>query len=241
MLKLDRPDWNGLSAFEATVLARLADAGLPVARAHGTVTVDGRGGVVLGRVEGPSLLRVVEAAGPGQIDSLAADFVALQLRCNATVGRRSARAAAAPRRRDRGQRPRRRTAGGAAGAARRAGRSGAAASATSTSTRPTCWSDRTAGSSSTGSPWRPARRRRTWPAPSSCGGSGRRGRPGASCAPSAGRANAGAACRRSPRRLGTRGGGGPGGRGLRGRGAGVAPPGGERLRAVVRLTRRRSG
>ncbi len=85
VLKLDRPDWNGLSAFEATVLARLADAGLPVARAHGTVTVDGRGGVVLSRVEGPSLLRVVEASGPGQIDSLAADFVALQLRCNATT------------------------------------------------------------------------------------------------------------------------------------------------------------
>ena len=37
VLKLDRPDWNGLSAFEATVLARLAEAGLPVARAarHG--------------------------------------------------------------------------------------------------------------------------------------------------------------------------------------------------------------
>ena len=29
VLKLDRPDWNGLSAFEATVLEALADAGLP--------------------------------------------------------------------------------------------------------------------------------------------------------------------------------------------------------------------
>ena len=62
VLKLDRPDWNGLSAFEATVLSVLDDAGLPVARAHGTVTVDGRGGVILDRVEGPSLLQVVEAA-----------------------------------------------------------------------------------------------------------------------------------------------------------------------------------
>ncbi len=85
VLKLDRPDWNGLSAFEATVLALLADAGLPVAHAHGTVTVDGRTGVIVDRVEGPSLLQVVEAAGPERIDSLAADFVALQLRCNATV------------------------------------------------------------------------------------------------------------------------------------------------------------
>ena len=32
VLKLDRPEWNGLSAFEATVLDLLADAGLPVAR-----------------------------------------------------------------------------------------------------------------------------------------------------------------------------------------------------------------
>ena len=71
VLKLDRPDWNGLSAFEATVLALLADAGLPVARPHGTVTVDGRTGVIVDRVEGPSLLQVVEAAGPERIDSLA--------------------------------------------------------------------------------------------------------------------------------------------------------------------------
>ena len=83
VLKLDRPDWNGLSAFEATVLVDLAAAGLPVARAHGTVTVDGRCGVVLDRVDGPSLLRVVSAASPEEVDRLAARFVALQLRCNA--------------------------------------------------------------------------------------------------------------------------------------------------------------
>ena len=57
VLKLDRPDWNGLSVFEATVLEELADAGIAVARPHGTVTVDGRSGVVLSRVDGPSLLR----------------------------------------------------------------------------------------------------------------------------------------------------------------------------------------
>jgi Ser/Thr protein kinase RdoA (MazF antagonist) len=85
VLKLDRPEWNGLSVFEADVLKTLADAGLPVARPHGTVTVDGRAGVILDRVDGPSLLRVVEAAAPEEIDRLAADFVALQLRCNGTV------------------------------------------------------------------------------------------------------------------------------------------------------------
>jgi Ser/Thr protein kinase RdoA (MazF antagonist) len=87
VLKLDRPDWNGLSTFEAAVLVDLAAAGLPVARAHGTVMVDGRNGVILDRVEGPSLLDVVSASGPGEIDRLAQRFVALQLQCNAvTVG-----------------------------------------------------------------------------------------------------------------------------------------------------------
>jgi Ser/Thr protein kinase RdoA (MazF antagonist) len=85
VLKLDRPEWNGLALFEATVLTTLATAGLPVARPHGTVTVEGRSGVILDRVDGPSLLRVVETAAAGEIDRLAADFVALQLRCNGTV------------------------------------------------------------------------------------------------------------------------------------------------------------
>ncbi len=84
VLKLDRPDWNGLSDFEDTVLKTLAAAGLPVARSHGTVAVDGRRGVVLDRVEGPALLHVLATAGPEEIDGLAARFVALQLRCNET-------------------------------------------------------------------------------------------------------------------------------------------------------------
>jgi len=85
VLKLDRPDWQGLSAFEDTVLAALADAGLPVARTHGSVIVDDRSGVILDRVDGPSLSQVVEAAGPQEIDRLADEFVSLQLRCNDTV------------------------------------------------------------------------------------------------------------------------------------------------------------
>lgn len=85
VLKLDRPDWNGLSAFEGTVLESLAAAGLPVARPHGTVTVEGRTGLVLDRVEGPSLLEVVVASSPEEVDGLAAEFAALQLRCNRTT------------------------------------------------------------------------------------------------------------------------------------------------------------
>jgi len=85
VLKLDRPDWNGLSAFEGTVLATLAEAGLPVARPHGTVTVEGRAGLILERVEGPSLLEVMAASGPVEVDRLAARFAALQLECNRTT------------------------------------------------------------------------------------------------------------------------------------------------------------
>jgi Ser/Thr protein kinase RdoA (MazF antagonist) len=85
VLKLDRPEWNGLSIFEETVLTLLAASGLPVARPHGTRTVDGRSGVVLDRVDGPSLLQVLTDAGAEEIDNLADAFVELQLRCNATL------------------------------------------------------------------------------------------------------------------------------------------------------------
>jgi aminoglycoside phosphotransferase (APT) family kinase protein len=82
VLKLDRPDWNGLSEFEGTVLSGLADAGLPVARPHGTVTVDGRSGLILDRVEGTSLLEVLLASGPEEAEQLAARFAALQQQIN---------------------------------------------------------------------------------------------------------------------------------------------------------------
>jgi Ser/Thr protein kinase RdoA (MazF antagonist) len=82
VLKLDRPEWNGLSVFEESVLTALAEAGLPVARSHGTVTVERRSGVVLERVDGPSLLQVVTAAGPEEVDRLAGQFVDVQLHCN---------------------------------------------------------------------------------------------------------------------------------------------------------------
>jgi Ser/Thr protein kinase RdoA (MazF antagonist) len=85
VLKLDRPEWNGLSIFEESVLTLLAAAGLPVARPHGTRIVDGRSGVVLDRIDGPSLLRVLTDARPEEIDNLASEFVGLQLRCNATL------------------------------------------------------------------------------------------------------------------------------------------------------------
>ena len=111
VLKLDRPEWDGLSSFEATVLVDLAAAGLPVARPHGTVRVDGRHGVVLDRVEGPSLLEVVSAAGPEEVDRLAARFAALAAAVQRGHPWRPARPGPAPGERDRGERARRRTAG----------------------------------------------------------------------------------------------------------------------------------
>jgi Ser/Thr protein kinase RdoA (MazF antagonist) len=85
VLKLDRPEWNGLAPFEAEVLERLADAGVALARAHGTVTVDGRSGVVLSRVDGPSLFEVLAASSRAEAEGLARRFAALQLTLNTTA------------------------------------------------------------------------------------------------------------------------------------------------------------
>lgn len=80
VLKLDRPDWNGLSTYEALMLEIVADAGLPVPRPHETVTVEGRSGVVLDRVDGPILSDVI--AGADDLAPLALEFVALQQSVN---------------------------------------------------------------------------------------------------------------------------------------------------------------
>lgn len=85
VLKLDRPEWSGLSTFEATVLDALADAGLPVARSRGTVTIEGRSGVLMDRIDGPSLLQVLTGAGPGELHALAGQFATLQVQCNETT------------------------------------------------------------------------------------------------------------------------------------------------------------
>jgi hypothetical protein len=85
VLKLDRPEWNGLATYEATLLTALVEAGLPVGRQRGTVTVDGRSGVVLDRIVGPALFEVLAEAGPEELDALAGQFVDLQLLCNETT------------------------------------------------------------------------------------------------------------------------------------------------------------
>jgi Ser/Thr protein kinase RdoA (MazF antagonist) len=45
VVKLDRPEWSGVSEFEERVLRVVYDAGLPVPCPHGTVTIDGRSGL----------------------------------------------------------------------------------------------------------------------------------------------------------------------------------------------------
>ena len=85
VVKLDRPDWNGVAPFEAEVLDHLAAAGLPVPRSFGTVTVEGRTGVVLDRVEGRSLLWQLLDATPAEAAVLAERFGALHLEINGAV------------------------------------------------------------------------------------------------------------------------------------------------------------
>jgi hypothetical protein len=85
VVKLDRPEWNGVSAFEADVITRVAEAGLPVARSHGVITIDGRDGVILDRLEGRSLLQVVLETAETGTDALAEQFVTLQSAINAAV------------------------------------------------------------------------------------------------------------------------------------------------------------
>jgi aminoglycoside phosphotransferase (APT) family kinase protein len=86
VVKLDRPEWSGVSAFESEVLMRAAAVDLPVARSHGVVTIDGRCGVILDRIEGISLRdHLNRQQGTPELLALARQFVDLQQLINATV------------------------------------------------------------------------------------------------------------------------------------------------------------
>jgi Ser/Thr protein kinase RdoA (MazF antagonist) len=85
VVKLDRQEWNGVSAFESDALALIAETGLPVARSHGVLTIDGRCGVLLDRLYGRSLLQVVIETPAADVDPLAEQFASLQAMINASV------------------------------------------------------------------------------------------------------------------------------------------------------------
>jgi Ser/Thr protein kinase RdoA (MazF antagonist) len=86
VLKLDRPEWTGIAPMEAQLLARLVDAGLPVPHPHETVTVGGRTGFVLDRVDGRSLMRELFESTSAEAAAMAERFAAFHLEVNgATV------------------------------------------------------------------------------------------------------------------------------------------------------------
>jgi aminoglycoside phosphotransferase (APT) family kinase protein len=62
VLKLDRVEWNGVSALEMLVLETVTAAGVPAPRPYETVMVDDRHGVVMDRVDGPMLSTVIADA-----------------------------------------------------------------------------------------------------------------------------------------------------------------------------------
>jgi Ser/Thr protein kinase RdoA (MazF antagonist) len=81
VLKLDRPEWNGLAALEASVLATVTDAGVRAPRAHEMVMVGDRHGVVIDRIDGPMLWDVIATAT--DVDALARTWTELHLSLNA--------------------------------------------------------------------------------------------------------------------------------------------------------------
>lgn len=80
VVKLDRPEFDGLSTYEAEVARAVHAAGLPVPEVIETVTIDGRHGVVLERLHGPRLTDVVR--GADDVAELAVRFVELHLLVN---------------------------------------------------------------------------------------------------------------------------------------------------------------
>jgi len=83
VLKLDRPEWNGVAALEADVLARVARAGVAAPRPHETTTVAGRLGIVMERVDGPLLPHVLD--DDADVDGLARTWNDLHLALNSRV------------------------------------------------------------------------------------------------------------------------------------------------------------
>ncbi len=83
VLKLDRPEWNGLSPFEASVLAIVTAAGVSAPRPHEEVMIDERHGVVLDRIDGPLLSDVI--ADATDVAPVANEFVELHCSLNDRV------------------------------------------------------------------------------------------------------------------------------------------------------------
>ncbi len=83
VVKLDRVDFSGLAAYEASILHALRAKGLPVPEPFDIVEIDGRQGAVLERFDGPSLSEVIRAGSA--VRCLADEFVALHHRLQGTT------------------------------------------------------------------------------------------------------------------------------------------------------------
>jgi aminoglycoside phosphotransferase (APT) family kinase protein len=83
VLKLDRVEWNGVSALEMSVLETVTAAGVPAPRPYETVMVDERHGLVMDRVDGPILATVV--ADATDAESLAATWTEMHGALNTRV------------------------------------------------------------------------------------------------------------------------------------------------------------
>ena len=83
VVKLDRPEFNGIAGHEAALLQGLALAAVPVPEVVGTVTFDGRTGFVMERLHGPPLIELI--VGKANVLRLAEEFVELHLSLHSTV------------------------------------------------------------------------------------------------------------------------------------------------------------
>jgi hypothetical protein len=83
VVKLDRPEWNGLAAMEAAALAVVTAAGVPAPRPYEMVMVGDRHGLVLERIDGPMLWEVI--AGARDVEALARTWTEMHTSLNTRV------------------------------------------------------------------------------------------------------------------------------------------------------------
>jgi tRNA A-37 threonylcarbamoyl transferase component Bud32 len=83
VVKLDRPEFNGVAAHEAAILRNLARAEVPVPEVIRTAVFDGREGIVMERLHGPPLAELIRVGGDTR--QLAQEFVELHLALHSSI------------------------------------------------------------------------------------------------------------------------------------------------------------
>jgi Ser/Thr protein kinase RdoA (MazF antagonist) len=77
VVKVDRPEFDGVAVYEVTIMREVVRSGLPVPDVIATTMVDGRHGLVLRRLRGPALAEVVRLSE--SVEPLAEAFVELHI------------------------------------------------------------------------------------------------------------------------------------------------------------------